>query len=75
MAQEQYIKNYLGQILGIIETDANGDQTARDFPSRLILGFYRKDRDQTTDLQGRIVANGNAIVNLIYQEKAKQGKN
>lgn len=73
--QEQYIKNYSGQILGIIETDSKGDQTARDFPSRLVLGFYRKDQDQTTDYLGRIIANGNAVVNLIYQEKARQGKN
>ena len=33
-----YIKEFSGKIIGIIETDTNGNQTARDFESRKILG-------------------------------------
>jgi len=67
--QEEYIREFSGQILGIIQTDDNGDQTAIDFPSRKILGYYRKKYDYTTDFYGRIISRGNSVVGLIYKEK------
>lgn len=68
---ESYIKNFAGQILGILRTEDNGDQTAIDFPSRRILGFYRAAYDHTTDFAGRVVARGNTVVQFIYAEKNK----
>lgn len=68
--QEEQIRQFNGQIIGTIETDSSGNKTARDFPSRLILGYYVKDRDQTIEFPSRkIVALGDATVNLIYKYK------
>ena len=68
MSQE-YIKDFSGKILGIIETAPNGDQTARDFSSRMILGYYKAQQNQTTDFYGRIIAKGNCVASLIYNKK------
>lgn len=68
--QEEQIRQFNGQIIGTIETDSFGNKTARDFPSRLILGYYVKDRDQTIEFPSRkIIAWGDATVNLIYKHK------
>jgi hypothetical protein len=67
MAQEEYIRDPYGRFLGIIETCPNGDQVARLWSTRQIVGYYRKAQDQTTDFYGRIFARGNAVVVLIYQ--------
>lgn len=71
MATEEYIREFNGQILGIIRLEANGDKAAVDFPSRLVLGYYRAKYDYTTDFYGRIIARGDTVVSLIYQAKAK----
>lgn len=63
---EEFIKNFNHQIVGIIETYDNGDQAARDFNTRQILGFYRKAQDVTTDFVGRILSRGNTVVSLLY---------
>ena len=52
------------QVRGTIETDAEGNQTAKDFYHR-IVGYYRAKQDVTTDFYGRIVAHGNAVAGLI----------
>lgn len=70
MATTNYIKEFSGKIIGIIETDEEGNQTARDFDSRAIVGWYVKKYDHTTDFMHRIVAKGNAVVNLIYEYRA-----
>ena len=69
MSQE-FIKEFgSGKILGIIETDSNGDQKAIDFDTRKILGFYRKKNDHTTDFYGRIIARGNCVASLIFNKR------
>lgn len=70
MSQEDFIREFNGQIIGIIKTEDNGDQMAMDFPGRRILGFYRKKYDHTTDFYGRITSRGNTVVSLIYKAKA-----
>lgn len=70
--KQEYIRELNGNILGIIETDPNGNQTARDFPSYRILGYYNKQLNRTTTFLGQIVSQGNTVVQFIYQ--AKQGK-
>lgn len=67
--KEEYIRDFQQNILGIIETDANGDQIARAWPGRQILGFYRARYDYTTDFLGVILARGNTVVSLIYNQK------
>ena len=69
MQGEEDIKKYSGEIIGIIETKDNGDQIARAFPGRQVLGFYRKSQDQTTDFYGRVISRGNTVVSLIYEDK------
>lgn len=64
----EYIKNFDGSILGILETKANGDQVIRDFPGQRILGYYRKKEDHTTDFYGRILSRGNTVVSLLYKK-------
>ena len=65
----EYIKEKKKKILGILETDTNGNQTVRSFPGRQILGYYKKDRDVTTDFYGRIISRGNTAIALIYKDK------
>ena len=68
--QQQYIREYpSGKILGIIETDTNGDQIARDFSTRMILGYYRARFDHTTDFHGRVIAKGNCVASLIFNKR------
>lgn len=62
---EEYIRGFSGRIYGIIETDAAGNQTARDFDTRMILGYYRASSNVTTDFMGRIIANGNMVASFI----------
>lgn len=66
--KEEYVKTFNGIIIGIIETKDNGDQVARNFPGRQILGYYRKAEDHTTDFYGRIISKGNTAIALIYNK-------
>ena len=65
----EYIKDFSQKILGILETDTNGNQNVRNFPGRQILGYYKKDMDITTDFYGRIISRGNTVISLIYKDK------
>jgi hypothetical protein len=65
MTRKETIRDYAGRFIAIYEYHDNGDITVRDWQSRMILGFYRKSRDVTTDFYGRIIARGNAIGMLI----------
>lgn len=69
MAQntEEIIKDFYGRFLGIVETCPNGDQIARIWSSRQIVGYYRKELDHTTDFFGRVVSKGNTVIALIYK--------
>lgn len=70
MQQEEYIRDYnTKKILGIIRTEPNGDQTAIDFTTRKILGYYRKQFDHTTNFIGVVLTKGNSVVSLIYNKK------
>lgn len=66
---EDYIKDFQGRIIGILRYKANGDIEAVEFASRKIIGFYRASIDRTTDFVGRVIAQGNAAVSLIYDAK------
>lgn len=72
MRKEEYIKKFSGEILGIIRTDDNGDQTAYDFPGHQILGYYKAKYNHTTNFTGTVLGTGNFVVNLIYEAKNKK---
>lgn len=72
--KEEYIKTFKGVIMGILITEDNGDQTAKDFNSRQILGYYKARYNHTTDFLGRVIAQGNTVVSLIYANKDKYDK-
>ena len=65
MARTETIKDFAGRFIAIYEYHDNGDITVRDWQSRMIVGYYRKSRDVTTDFYGRIIARGNAVGMLI----------
>lgn len=64
---EEIIRDFAGRQLGIITTEPNGDKTARMWQSRMIVGYYRKGSDHTTDFSGKVVARGDVVVSLIYK--------
>ena len=65
MARTETIRDYAGRFIAIYEYHDNGDITVRDWQSRMVVGYYRKSRDVTTDFYGRIIARGNAVGMLI----------
>lgn len=68
MNSQEYIRDFSGKVLGIIETYPNGDQKAIDFDSRMVLGYYRAAYDHTSDFYGRVIAKGNCVVSFIYNK-------
>lgn len=70
---DEYIRDFqTRQIIGILRHKPNGDIEAREFSTRKILGYYRADRDTTTDFYGRMIAKGNCVVSFIYDAYKKQ---
>ena len=53
------IKDAYGRIIGYIEQMSNGDKRVSDCYGR-ILGWYKKGLNATTDVYGRIIAQGDA---------------
>lgn len=65
MIRKQAIKEFSGRIIGWISEDtATGDKTLTDF-SGVILGYYRKRRDVTTDYVGREIYQGDNLSALL----------
>ena len=69
MTADEYIKDFNGVIIGIVETKDNGDQLVREFATRRILGYYIKEKDHTTDFMGRILTRGNTVISLLFNKK------
>jgi len=65
MAKSETIKDFSGRFIAIYDYHDNGDITVRDWQSRMILGYYRKSRDVTTDFSGKVLCRGNAVGMLI----------
>jgi hypothetical protein len=71
--QEEYIRDFQSRkIIGILRTLKNGDIEAREFDSRRILGFYRKNLDMTTDFYGKMITKGNCVAAFIYDAYNKK---
>ena len=65
MARTETIKDSAFRSIAILTYEDNGDIKVQDWQSRMVLGYYRKSRDVTTDFHGRIIARGNAVGMLI----------
>lgn len=61
---EETIRDYAGMIVGRIKTLPNGDKEVRNYSYKL-LGYYRKSRDVTTDITGRILFRGDMAAALL----------
>jgi len=69
---EDYIKEFSGMIIGIIEVYDNGDRVAIDYPSRFVLGEYIKQYDHTIEWPSRrVIARGDVTSSFIYNKKKK----
>lgn len=60
--KEEYIKEYsTSRIIGIIQTESNGNAKAIDFSTRCILGYYDARRNVTMDTTYRCLYYGNML--------------
>ncbi len=65
MTREEKITDSLGRFIAIYEYHDNGDITVRNWQTRMIVGYYRKQYNHTTDVHGRVLYKGNAVGMLI----------
>lgn len=63
MAKET-ISEYSGRVIGYIETQSNGDKKVTDYRG-VILGYYKKAQNVTTDFSGRILYRGDMSAALL----------
>lgn len=69
MARTETIKDASFRAISILTYEDNGDIKVQDWESRMVVGYYRKNRDVTTDFYGRVIAHGNAVGMLIGKKK------
>lgn len=67
LVSKEKIKDQNGKIVGWVETDHLGNKVAKDFYGRL-KGRYSKMTNLTKDFYGKIVAQGDATVGLLYRK-------
>ena len=67
LVSKDKIKDHTGRIVGWIETDHLGNKVAKDFYGR-VKGRYFKMPNLTKDFYGKIVAQGDATVGLLYRK-------
>jgi hypothetical protein len=66
--REEILKDFYGRPIGILVHEDNGDQIAKDFSSRRIVGYYKAQRDVTIDSVFRPVSKGNTVVSLLFKK-------
>lgn len=62
--QRDYVKNAQGKILGFVETDSQGNKTAKTRDGR-IVGYYKAKFGTTVTPSGKIVSRSDTVVSLI----------
>lgn len=66
--KEEFIRRFDQTIVGIIQYMDNGDVVALEFPSRKIVGIYKKAYDHTIEFPSRrILTKGNTVISLIMR--------
>lgn len=64
------IKDRNQRVIGTIETDSQGNKTAKDEGGR-VLGTYDASQKVTRDWTGWVVAEGDAVVGLVYEAASR----
>ena len=64
------ITDFYGFIVGYTDQDSNGDTIAYSVYGK-ILGYYRKNRNITTNFYGQILGYGDLTSSLIWDEYYK----
>lgn len=65
MITKQPIREFSGKIIAWVIVDSDtGDKTLTNF-NGVILGYYRKNRDVTTDFYGKELSKGDTLTMLI----------
>jgi len=67
MARES-VKDWMGRILGWVDTNSDGNQIAYNFGLR-VLAKYDAQRNITTDFAGRKLSEGNTAIAYIMSNK------
>ena len=63
----EYVRNRAGRILGSYEDNGiSGRIEARDATSRR-LGYYDRRANETRDVSGRLIGNGNLLPALVFR--------
>jgi hypothetical protein len=62
--QPDPVRDRAGNVIGSIETDANGNQVLRNAQNE-VRGYYDADADVTRDAERNIVAKGNKLRTMI----------
>ena len=68
---EERIRDFSGQVLGIVQTDEKGNKIVRNFPGMQRLGYFDAEHNVTRNFYGQIIARGDTAVSLIYDDIAK----
>lgn len=68
MITKQPIREFSGKIIAWVITDSDsGDKTLTNF-NGVVLGYYRKNRDVTTDFYGKELSKGDTLTMLITND-------
>ena len=68
MITKQPIREFSGKIIAWVITDSDsGDKTLTNF-NGVILGYYRKNRDVTTNFYGKELSKGDTLTTLITND-------
>lgn len=60
------IKLFSGYIIGYIETDSRGNKTVTNYAGQ-ILGYYKADRNVTTNFAGQVLYFGDMASSFLKQ--------
>jgi hypothetical protein len=64
----QDIRDPSNKLLGYIETSSDGREKATDALNKT-LGYFDPQRNATTDPSNRVLARGNVLADLIYNQR------
>lgn len=62
------IRDASGKLLGFVEQDDRGNQTARSAAGKL-LGRYDRESDLTRDPAGKLRTRGNSLTSSLFADK------
>lgn len=68
--QTEEIRNFANQIIGYIVTESDGTQIAKNW-ARQNLGYYYPNKNETRNWARQIIAKGNVLSALIWEDYNK----